>query len=162
MGHCHVLVPGEHRGAREVPGAFWWAGMPCASCSLPSSLDPLLAGQYLWASLERHPSCHSLMVCKKSPGFQKIGFPAEKTGIRRISTDQERVQRATRKDNLYLQYLGRSTAKWETPADQYMTHRTGRSSKVSTACHLTHRGCAEHVLGHMHASSITCCRSADW
>ncbi len=80
---------------------------------------------------------------------------AEKTGMRRIAADQERVQRATRKDNAYLQYLGRSTAKWETPADQYMAHRTGRSSKVGRerACHRVqdmYWGTGMHVFS-------TCC-----
>ena len=93
------------------------------------------------------------MVSARKEMFASV----EKTGIRRISADQERVQRATKKDNAYWQYLGKSTAKWETPADQYMTHRTGRSSKVSRLCHLTHQLCADCVLGHMHASGIACC-----
>ena len=31
-----------------------------------------------------------------------------------------------------VQYLGRNTTKWKTPADQYMSQRIERSSKVSS------------------------------
>ncbi|CAK0783750.1 hypothetical protein CVIRNUC_006949 [Coccomyxa viridis] len=54
----------------------------------------------------------------------------ERSGRRDITTDQKRVSKATRKDNAYLEYLGRNTAKWKTPADQYMSGRAERRSKA--------------------------------
>ncbi|CAL5222723.1 g5127 [Coccomyxa viridis] len=55
----------------------------------------------------------------------------ERSGTAKISEDQKRVHRATKKDNAYLQYLGNNTTKWKTPADQYMSQRTERSSKAA-------------------------------